>query len=104
VEISIPIIWAISVICKNQPEVNSHPIGENSPNMVTLLRSQDVRNAWSLLTIWPAQTFRGFFAVTLTRHHFSIFGATQSAIFMRTIVVAVTSGLPDDTKTGEKCT
>jgi hypothetical protein len=38
VEISSPIIWAISVTCKKLPEVNSHPIGENSPNLVTLVQ------------------------------------------------------------------
>jgi hypothetical protein len=34
-----PNIWATSVILINIPEVKSHPIGENSPNLVTLLRA-----------------------------------------------------------------
>jgi hypothetical protein len=36
-EISSPIIWAVSVISKKLPKVNSHQIGENSPNLVTLV-------------------------------------------------------------------
>jgi hypothetical protein len=39
VEISSPIIWAISVISIKLPEESNHPIGENSPNLVTLKRS-----------------------------------------------------------------
>jgi hypothetical protein len=30
-------IWAIAVICLKLPKVNNDPIGENSPNLVTLL-------------------------------------------------------------------
>jgi hypothetical protein len=30
-------IWPTSVICKKQPKVNNHPIGENSPNLATLI-------------------------------------------------------------------
>jgi hypothetical protein len=37
VEKSSPSIWAISVIFKKLPKVNNHPIGDNSPNPVTLL-------------------------------------------------------------------
>jgi hypothetical protein len=31
-----PNTWAISVIFKKVPKVNNHPIGKNSPNLVTL--------------------------------------------------------------------
>jgi hypothetical protein len=31
-----PKIWVISIITKTLPKVNSHPIGEHSPNLVTL--------------------------------------------------------------------
>jgi hypothetical protein len=37
VEKSSPIICATSVIFTKLPKVNSHPIGENSPNHVTLV-------------------------------------------------------------------
>jgi hypothetical protein len=30
-------MWATSEIFKKQPKVNIHPLGENSPNLVTLL-------------------------------------------------------------------
>jgi hypothetical protein len=37
---SSPIICAVSVIfTKNYPKVSSHPMGENSPNLVTLFTS-----------------------------------------------------------------
>jgi hypothetical protein len=29
-------MWAIFLIFKNLPKVNNHPLGENSPNLVTL--------------------------------------------------------------------
>jgi hypothetical protein len=32
-----PTIWASFVIFKKLPKVNTHPIGEKSPNLVTLL-------------------------------------------------------------------
>jgi hypothetical protein len=35
-EISSPKIWAISVIFTKLPKVNNDPIGENSPDLVTL--------------------------------------------------------------------
>jgi hypothetical protein len=37
VEKSCPIILAISAIFEKLPEVNKRPLGENSPNLVTLL-------------------------------------------------------------------
>jgi hypothetical protein len=39
VERSSPRIFATSVIVKNMPKENNHKIGENSPNLVTLLKS-----------------------------------------------------------------
>jgi hypothetical protein len=33
-------MWATSVMLKQLPKVNSHPIGENSPNPVTLVRTK----------------------------------------------------------------
>jgi hypothetical protein len=30
-------MWAASVIFMNLPKENNHPLGENSPNLVTLL-------------------------------------------------------------------
>jgi hypothetical protein len=35
-------IWATSVIFKKTPKVNNRPIGENSPNLVTLARGGGV--------------------------------------------------------------
>jgi hypothetical protein len=43
-EISSPILWAISVICTKLPKENSHPRSENSPNLVTLLRTSMISN------------------------------------------------------------
>jgi hypothetical protein len=49
VEISNPIIWAISVISKKLPEVSNHPMGENSPNLVTLLEKDPLSNCCQFL-------------------------------------------------------
>jgi hypothetical protein len=38
VEKSSPNIWSTPVIFKKLPKENNHPMGENSPNPVTLLR------------------------------------------------------------------
>jgi hypothetical protein len=39
VEKSRPNIWGISAIFKKLPKENNHPVGEISPNLVTLLAS-----------------------------------------------------------------
>jgi hypothetical protein len=35
-----PKVWATYVNFKNLPKINNHPLGENSPNLVTLLGTQ----------------------------------------------------------------
>jgi hypothetical protein len=35
-EKSSPKIWATSIFIKKLPKINNHPMGENSPNLVTL--------------------------------------------------------------------
>jgi hypothetical protein len=44
-----PIICAISVIFTKQPKVNSHPIGENLPNLVTLASTSEISSKNILL-------------------------------------------------------
>jgi hypothetical protein len=41
---SSPVICASSLIFTKLPKVNSHPIGKNSPNLVTLIHSQCITN------------------------------------------------------------
>jgi hypothetical protein len=63
-ENSSPIICAISVIFTKLPEGNSRPIGENSPNLVTLGRKSIIlcKNGQNFGTFW---SFSETFLVTL---------------------------------------
>jgi hypothetical protein len=50
VEKSSPIVWPTFVIFKKQPKVNNRPIGENSPNLVTLACRWPIQ--WIQLRLW----------------------------------------------------
>jgi hypothetical protein len=61
IELSSPNVWDASVVSKFLPKVNNHPLGEYSPNLVTLIEMKKERFGtlpFSLLSLGPLGPFR----------------------------------------------